>query len=49
MFRELSKKEIIKLATKTTLSKVNSNTIVIRQGETPKGFFFVRNGIVKII
>ncbi len=49
IFRELSSKDILKLSTKTTLSKVNSNTIIIRQGEKPKGVFFVRNGIVKII
>lgn len=49
IFRSLTSKEILKLATKTTISKCIPNTIIIRQGEKPKGIFFVRNGIVKIL
>lgn len=37
------------MATKTTLTQCKKNTVIIKQGEKPKGIFFVRNGIVKLI
>ncbi|KAL4461950.1 hypothetical protein ABPG74_000795 [Tetrahymena malaccensis] len=47
--REMQQKDILKLSTKTTLTQCSKNTIIIKQGEKPKGIFFVRNGIVKLV
>ncbi|KAL4477153.1 hypothetical protein ABPG72_008887 [Tetrahymena utriculariae] len=47
--REMQQKDILKLSTKTTLTQCSKNIIIIKQGEKPKGIFFVRNGIVKLV
>lgn len=49
IFKDIDTPDIRRLATRSTLNLCPTNTIIIKQGEIPKGVFFVRSGIVKIV